>query len=121
MSDTPSTAPEPGSDPVHPADQAPDARLPLRDVVSPADVRRAPRVGRFLLAGAVVGTVIGLGLGLFVVGTPEAQGMLKPGVYVAVITAFTGTLTTLVAGLLAVLADRRSVRRYERGRSRRRA
>ncbi|MBE1874394.1 hypothetical protein [Myceligenerans pegani] len=119
MSDSPSTAPQTGPEPEDRTGADPRAEVHLHDVVDPADVRRAPRYGRFLMVGAVVGIVIGLALGWYAVGTPEAAGMLKPGVYVAVITAFTGTLTTLAAGLLAILADRRSLRRYERARSRR--
>ncbi|GAB3158954.1 hypothetical protein GCM10027059_04500 [Myceligenerans halotolerans] len=119
MSDTPSTAPRTGPEPDDQAGKPQHAEVPLQDVVDPGDVRRAPRYGRFLMAGAILGIAIGLGLGYYVIGTPEAQGMLKPGVYVAVTVAFTATFTTLVAGLLAVLADRRSVRRYERSRRRR--
>ncbi|GAB4087002.1 hypothetical protein GCM10028784_36320 [Myceligenerans cantabricum] len=85
----------------------------LHDVVDPAQVRRAPRYGRFLGAGVIVGLVIGLAVGYYVVQTPEAEAMLKPGVYVVVITAFMVTFTTIAAGLLAVLADRRSLRKYD--------
>jgi hypothetical protein len=144
VSDTPSTGPGRESDPQATDEQGADdpqatdeqgadepqatdeqdaeeqaTEVNLHDVVDRADVRRAPRYGRFLMVGAVVGLAIGLGLGVYLVGTPEAGGMLKPGVYVGVVTAFTATFTTLAAGLLAVLADRRSVRRYERSRSRR--
>lgn len=135
MSDTPPAAPQTGPEPDeqghdqpgdqaddHPGDRTgepPPAQVPLHEVVDPGDVRRAPRYGRFLMVGAILGIAIGLGLGYYVIGTPDAQGMLKPGVYVAVTIAFTAALTTLVAGLLAVLADRRSLRRYERSRRRR--
>lgn len=119
MSDTPSTAPQAGPEPEGQARGAAPAEVPLHDVVDPADVRRAPRYGRFLLVGAVLGALIGLGLGGYLIGTPDAAGMLKPGVYIAVVTAFTATLTTLGAGVLVLLADRRSVRRYESSRARR--
>jgi len=36
--------------------------------------------------------------------------MMKPGVYVTVLTAFVTMVTTLLAGLFAVIADRRSLR-----------
>ncbi|MBO0609668.1 hypothetical protein [Myceligenerans salitolerans] len=119
MSEKPPTAPPTGPESDDQAGESSHADVPLHDVVHPSEVRRAPRYGRFLLAGAVLGTVIGLGLGYYVVGTPEAQGMLKPGVYIGVTIAFTATLTTLAAGLIAVLADRRSLRKYERARTRR--
>ncbi|RPF23201.1 hypothetical protein [Myceligenerans xiligouense] len=119
MSDTPSTASQNGPEPDEPAAEPSAGDVSLHDVVDPSAVRRAPRYGRFLTVGAFLGVVIGLVLGFYLVGTPGAQGMLKPGVYVAVTIMFTATLTTLAAGLLAVVADRRSVRRYERSRSRR--
>ncbi|GAA1865650.1 hypothetical protein [Myceligenerans crystallogenes] len=89
----------------------------LHDVVDRADVRRAPRYSRFLLVGVVAGLVIGLVVSLIFLQTPEAEAMMKPGVYVTVMTAFIVTFTTLVAGLLAVLADRRSLSRFQRGRA----
>jgi len=80
-------------------------------VVDPATVRRAPRYKAFFWTGALVGIVAGLVLSIYLVSTPEARGILKPGVYVTVLTAFVTAVTTLLAGLAAVIADRWSLRR----------
>ncbi len=82
----------------------------VRDVIDPTTVRRAPRYKAFFWTGALVGIVIGLPLSLYLVNTPAGLAMMKPGVYVTVLTAFVTTVTTLLAGLFAVIADRRSLR-----------
>lgn len=82
----------------------------VRDVIDPASVRRAPRYKAFFWTGALVGIVLGLALSLYLVGSPSGAAMMKPGVYVTVLTAFVTMVTTLLAGLFAVVADRRSLR-----------
>ncbi|ROS76529.1 histidine kinase [Cellulomonas sp. PhB143] len=87
----------------------------LGDVVDRATVRRAPRYRAFFWTGALVGIVVGLVFGLYLLASDDAAGMDKGGVYLTVVVLGTTTFTVLVAGLLAVLADRRSVRRRDRG------
>jgi Mg/Co/Ni transporter MgtE len=82
----------------------------VRDVIDPASVRRAPRYKAFFWTGALVGIVLGLALSFYLVNTPAGAGMMKSGVYVTVLTAFVTMVTTLLAGLFAVIADRRSLR-----------
>ena len=82
----------------------------VRDVVDPATVRRAPRYKAFFLTGALVGIILGLALSFYLVSTPSGTALMKPGVYVTVLTTFVTTVTTLLAGLFAVIADRRSLR-----------
>lgn len=81
-------------------------------LVDPARVRRAPRYPVFLWMGALVGIVVGLGFATWLVGASGAgQALMKPGVYVTVVVLATTALGIGVAGLLALLADRRSLRR----------
>ncbi|MEU4363744.1 hypothetical protein [Promicromonospora sp. NPDC023987] len=82
----------------------------VRDVIDPASVRRAPRYKAFFWTGALVGIVLGLALSLYLVSSPSGAAMMKPGVYVTVLTGFVTMVTTLLAGLFAVIADRRSLR-----------
>jgi Mg/Co/Ni transporter MgtE len=91
-----------------PSDSADDVEV--RDVIDPASVRRAPRYKAFFWTGALIGIVLGLGLSLYLVNSPSGTAMMKPGVYVTVLTAFVTMVTTLLAGLFAVIADRRSLR-----------
>ncbi|WP_125772940.1 hypothetical protein [Antribacter gilvus] len=92
-----------------PADGKDDVEL--RSVIDPGSVRRAPRYKAFFWTGALAGLLIGVGLSLYLVGTDAAEGMMKPGVYVTVLTLFVTMVTTLVAGLVAVVVDKRSLRR----------
>jgi hypothetical protein len=84
-------------------------------LVDPGRVRRAPRYGAFFTVGAVVGVVAGMWLGLWLVDQVAASSggppVLKPGVFVTVVLLATTTVTVILAGLAAVLADRRSIRR----------
>jgi hypothetical protein len=91
-----------------PSDSADDVEV--RDVIDPASVRRAPRYKAFFWTGALIGIVLGLGLSLYLVNSPSGAAMMKPGVYVTVLTAFVTMVTTLLAGLFALIADRRSLR-----------
>ncbi|HEV6953198.1 MAG TPA: histidine kinase [Promicromonospora sp.] len=101
MSETQAT-----SDPTGPV---PDD-VEVRAVVDPATVRRAPRYRAFFWTGAIVGLVLGLVLSLYLVGSPSGASLMKPGVYVTVLTAGVTLGTTLIALLVAVIADRRSLR-----------
>ncbi|MHA7135397.1 hypothetical protein [Oerskovia turbata] len=83
----------------------------IESVVDPATIRRAPKYKAFFLTGAVVGIVLGLVVWVLWMGSPESGGVLKPGVYLTVVVLGTTTLTTLVAGALAIWADKRSLRR----------
>jgi Mg/Co/Ni transporter MgtE len=96
---------------------SPDQPAEAPVVVDPATVRRAPKYPAFLLTGAVVGIAAGLWLGLYLVANVDPlrdMPVLKPGVFIVVTMLGAATFTTLVAGLLAVLADRRSLRKARR-------
>ncbi|MDF9875204.1 hypothetical protein [Cellulosimicrobium cellulans] len=82
----------------------------VEDVVDPATVRRAPRYGRFFAVGIVLGAVLGLALGGAWLQSPAAEPVFKPGVYFTVILVTCAALGAGVAGLWAVVADRRSLR-----------
>lgn len=114
-SENPDATPEP-TEPAASAEPHDDRPEPEEHLlVDPRQVRRAPRYGAFLTMGAVVGLAAGLIFGTWLVGQVDpSQGdspLEKPGVYVTVIMASTTTLGLLVSGLLAILADRRSLRR----------
>lgn len=104
-------APETAADAGTPA--APDAEVST--VVDPTTVRRAPRYRAFFWVGALLGIVLGGAFGLYLVSSTDPADiggpLQKPGVYVTVIMLATTTVTVLLAGLVAVLLDRRSVRR----------
>ncbi len=107
------TTPDPQPSPSEPDD------VELAGIIDPATVRRAPRYASFLGAGVVVGVVLGLVVGLYLLSTFDPardQPMTKPGVWLTVMVLGTTTVTTLLAGALAVVLDRRSVRRWEAGR-----
>ncbi|PFG41845.1 hypothetical protein ATJ88_0489 [Isoptericola jiangsuensis] len=113
----PEAAPEPVAQPgvaepetTEPADAGEEDDVLL---VDPAKVRRAPRYKAFFTTGAVVGVIVGVALGAWFTGvaTQEGVGLLKPGVYVSVVVLGSTTFFVLLAGALAVLADRRSLRR----------
>jgi hypothetical protein len=111
-----STTPDQPADPTPDAPQAADERAEEHLLVDPGRVRRAPRYGAFFTVGAVVGVVAGLWLGLWLVDQVAASPgdgppVLKPGVFVTVILLATTTVTLVLAGLAAVVADRRSLRR----------
>ncbi|WP_418275095.1 hypothetical protein ACNHYB_09490 [Isoptericola jiangsuensis] len=85
-------------------------------LVDPSRVRRAPRYRGFFTVGAVVGVLVGVLGGTWLVDLSVANdvAMLKPGVYVSVVTLGTTTFFVLLAGALAIWADRRSVRKLRR-------
>lgn len=78
----------------------------LESSARPARLRRAPRYRAFFWTGALVGIALGIVLGVWI----SEPGMINRWIYVLVIVFSTTLVTTLVAGLLAVRADRRSTR-----------
>jgi len=97
-----------------PHESRPDEHL----LIDPARVRRAPRYSVFLTIGAVVGIVAGIWLGQYLVTSVDPSGtgavLLKPGVFISVIVLATTALSMLLAGLVAVVLDRRSIRQARR-------
>jgi len=114
-----STAPEPTTGagpttavgPTSTEGTASPGEVEIEDVVDPATVRRAPRYRAFFTAGILLGAVLGLGVGGAWLQSGASQGVFKPGVYFTVILVTCTALGAAVAGLWAVLADRRSLRR----------
>jgi hypothetical protein len=118
------------SEPAAPAPAAVPAPVPeeaeLARVAEPAQVRHAPKIGAFIVAGTLVGALLGLvaalvagqdsGLvadGTAFIGLLEGQGSAR------FFSALIGAIVGGFAGAgLALLADRRSVRRAERDRPR---
>jgi len=96
----------------------------LAEVAEPALVRRAPKVGAFLTAGVLLGALLGLVAALVAGPSSELRpdgsafiGVLDGQGGVRLASAFAGALLgALVGAGLALLADRRSVRRAERDR-----
>ena len=82
----------------------------IETVVDPATVRRAPRYRAFFTVGVLLGTVLGLGIGGAWLQSPVSEPVFKPGVYFTVIVVTCAALGAAVAGLWAVVADRRSLR-----------
>lgn len=107
-----------GAAPTGPARTPPD-EAELARIAAPATVRRAPRYGAFLVAGALVGMVVGLVVAFATAagsGVTGADGGVLPflggqnGVR-WLLALGGGVLGAFVGGGLAVLADRRSTRR----------
>lgn len=75
------------------------------DVVDPATVRRAPRLGRFIATGVLTGLVLGavIGLALF-------RDAANRGATTAVFVLDVTVVTTIVAAVWAVVVDRRGRR-----------
>ncbi|MFP3713711.1 hypothetical protein [Puerhibacterium sp. TATVAM-FAB25] len=111
---TPDSPPPPGTTEAGPEAGA-QADADVSTVVDPTTVRRAPRYRAFFWLGALLGIVLGGAFGLYLVASTDPADiggpLQKPGVYVTVIMLATTTVTVLLAGLVAVLLDRRSVRR----------
>lgn len=91
----------------------------LAAVAQPATVRHAPKFGAFIMAGALVGAVVGLLLTVVVepalpraadgsgfISFLDGEGAVRTWMAVA-----GAVLGGFVGGLVAVVADRRSVRR----------
>ncbi|MFC4556303.1 hypothetical protein [Georgenia faecalis] len=73
-------------------------------VVDPATLRRAPRYGRFAGVGVLLGALVAFGVAFL--GDSE----LGRGTIFLLLLVGLGSLGALVGALLAVRADRRSVR-----------
>ncbi|MFE6968727.1 hypothetical protein [Isoptericola sp. NPDC057653] len=81
-------------------------------LVDPDRVRRAPKYPVFLWVGALVGAVVGLIFSTWLIDVSgSAETLMKPGVYVSVTVLGGIALGLGVAGLVAVISDRRSLRR----------
>ncbi|WP_143317042.1 hypothetical protein [Cellulosimicrobium sp. KWT-B] len=94
----------------HDAASAGGEEVEIESVVDPATVRRAPRYRAFFTVGILLGTVLGLGIGGAWLQSPAAAPVFKPGVYFTVILVTCAALGAAVAGVWAVVADRRSLR-----------
>lgn len=97
------------------SDEASDKAEEPQDVtllVDPERVRRAPKYPVFLWVGALVGAVVGLIFSTWLIDvTGASETLMKPGVYVSVTVLGGIALGLGVAGLIAVISDRRSLRR----------
>ncbi|OLT50961.1 hypothetical protein [Cellulosimicrobium sp. CUA-896] len=82
----------------------------VEGVVDRRTVRRAPRYRAFFTVGILLGLVVGLGVGGAWLQSPASDAVFKPGVYFTVILVSCTALGAGVAGLWAVVADRRSLR-----------
>jgi hypothetical protein len=123
-SDIPDEQPEQpapsGGGPTNPEPAVP-SEAELADVAEPAVLRHAPKVGAFITAGVLLGALLGLVLALVAGPSSELRpdgsafiGILDGQGGVRLASAFAGALIgALVGAGLALLADRRSVRRAE--------
>jgi hypothetical protein len=94
----------------------------LAQVAEPAQVRRAPKIGAFIVAGALVGALLGL-VAALVVG-PDSGLVADGTAFIGLLDGqgsarfFSALIGAIVGGFagagLALLADRRSLRRAER-------
>ena len=79
-------------------------------IADPSYVRRAPRYGRFAIAGVLLGALVALALAVF--GTSSAQ--LDTWGMFLVLAAVLAPLGALIACLFAVLGERRRPARDDR-------
>ena len=109
--------------PVQPAAPAPvPDEAELARVAEPAQVRRAPKIGAFIVTGALVGALLGLVAAL--VAGPDSDLVADGTAFIGILEGqgsarfFSALIGAIVGGFagagLALLADRRSVRRTER-------
>lgn len=93
-----------------PAEQAPAESGPVHrvvDVADPSRVRRAPRYGRFALAGLLLAMAVSFGL-TFVPGAED--GLTRRNLFFLLLLAL-GSLGIILGLLVALWTDRRSLRR----------
>lgn len=90
----------------------------LLRVAEPASVRRAPKFGAFVTAGVLLGAVLGFAVALVTGSSVEGDGgtgfisfLDGQGSARLLVSLAGATLGALVAGIAAIAADRRSVRR----------
>lgn len=101
-------------DPPHEAATAEDAtpedpQYRVRDVVDPAAVRRAPRYGRFLTLGALLGALVAA-----IVTIVSSGGDLSDRSLLGLMLLVFVPLGVLTGAVMALWLDRRSWRRRER-------
>jgi hypothetical protein len=89
-----------------PAPAEPEVRV--ADVVDRSTVRHAPRYGRFILAGVVVGAVAAL---LLAVLTPQSQYARSDLFWILLLGL--GLVCGIAGAVLAVVLDRRSIARRD--------
>jgi hypothetical protein len=120
------TTPEPGrTEPEQAETERPEpveVELPADAQVEATDVdvtelvegraRRAPRYQNFLKAGALLGAVLGLVVGGLMLSRWGGNTIDKPGVLFSLVVLGGICLGLAVSGLLALLADRRSLDRH---------
>ncbi|WP_448630453.1 histidine kinase [Cellulomonas soli] len=124
---TPEPAPEPeqseqAQQPEQPEPSEPLTEDDLAQVAEPAVLRRAPKFGAFLVAGGLVGLVAGVVVALAtsadspIVSTGDGFLPFLDGQgAVRTVLGITGAVVGVaLGGLVAILADRRSVRRASR-------
>ena len=108
---------EPPVPPIDPSSSRPAPSLAeLERIAEPATYRRAPRIGRFIATGALVGVVLGLVVAVVASSGPgsgDGAGLvsfLDGDGSVRLLTALAfAVVGALVAAVIAVRADRRSV------------
>ncbi|MFC8731775.1 hypothetical protein ACFT5B_04870 [Luteimicrobium sp. NPDC057192] len=109
--------PEREADPEEPVEvELPaDAKVEATDVdvteLVEGRARRAPRYQNFLKAGALLGAVLGLVVGGLMLSRWGGASIDKPGVLFSLVVLGGICLGLAVSGLLALLADRRSLGR----------
>ncbi|PFG40228.1 hypothetical protein ATJ97_2749 [Georgenia soli] len=105
-----SIEPAAAEEPVPAASEATPAEPEVRvaDVVDRSTVRHAPRYGRFILAGVLLGAVVA---GLLALLTPASQ--YSPGDLFWILFLLLGFVLGLAAAGLAVVLDRRSLQRRD--------
>ncbi|WP_210767617.1 histidine kinase [Cellulomonas humilata] len=115
--------PDPNPEPVLDARGVPiPSEQELAAVAEPATVRHAPKYGAFITAGALVGVVVALVLVAIIrpaaPWVSDGSGFISfldgEGAVRTVMAVAGAVLGGFVGGALAVLADRRSVRRAVR-------
>jgi hypothetical protein len=99
--EAPGTAP-----PADPA-RAPLGAAEIAALAAPSTTRRAPRYGRFAFAGVLVGALVSA---LAAILGPQPEGLGRGTIFLLVFLAL-GSLGALTGVLLAIAADRRSLRR----------
>lgn len=86
----------------------------LERTAVPATLRRAPRYRAFALAGVVVGLVLAI-VAVAVSGPAREGAPLDTASVLGLLAVILGGFGALLGAAVAVLADRRSVRRSRRG------
>ncbi len=111
------------TDPAVPVHEAPDVQAPdhpappdgdappATTLVARSTLRRAPRYGRFALAGFAVGAVLAA---LAAILGPPGTILGRGAIFLLVLLAF-GSAGALTGSVLAVVSDRRSLRRRRDG------